>query len=506
MSGDGVPALWRRVRVDPQSQALVLLALAILSVRLATLASYPLMDTSEARYGEIARVMLATGNFVTPQEIPGLPFWAKPPLYAWLSAGSMSVLGVNEFALRLPSYICGVAVLALTSAWAARLARAGEAAMRLRAGAISLALLAGAFGFFIAAGAVMTDPTLALCTTAMLFSFHVACVEGASCAWARYGFFIAGGVAMLAKGPVIALYVGLPVLVWALLHGSPWKVLRRLPWLGGSIAGLAICAPWYALAELRTPGFLQYFLVGEHLMRFLRPGWEGDRYGTAHVEPLGTIWLYGAGALGLASLLAIVCAIRWARRRPLAWNEDPARGFALLAVLLPLLVFSFARNIIWTYTLPMLAPAAALLGAACAPGLSRAGVLRVLVWTVLGVQGAIACAAILFWVPRHVAVHSSAPLIERLRAGEAPGELFYLGRKAPASLRFYSRGAVRPISDPSEAAAYANPDRASYLAVAPAQVDGVRAALARLAVPFAADEIAANADLALLRLTPASGR
>jgi 4-amino-4-deoxy-L-arabinose transferase-like glycosyltransferase len=501
----GFPALARRLGDDPQSKALVLLALAILAVRVATLGSYPLMDTSEARYGEIARVMLATGNFVTPQEIPGLPFWAKPPLYAWLSAGSMYVLGVNEFALRLPSFLCGAAVLALTSAWAARLVRGEDPAIRLRAGAISLALLAGSFGFFVAAGAVMTDPTLALCTTAMLLCFHVAGVEGRPCTWARYGFFIAGGLAMLAKGPVIALYVGLPVLAWALLSGSPGQVLRRLPWLGGTVAGLAICLPWYALAEARTPGFLQYFLVGEHLMRFLRPGWEGDRYGTAHVEPLGTIWLYGAGALGLASLLAIVCAIRWTRRRPFAWNEHPARGFALVAVLLPMFAFSFARNIIWTYALPMLAPAAALLGAACAPWLARAGALRILAWSVLCIQGAMACAAILTWVPRHVAAHSSAPLIERLHA-EAPGELFYLGRKSPASLRFYTRGSVRPIADATEAAGSANPDRASYLAVAPAQVEAVRAALARQAAPLAADVVAANEDLALLRLRPASGR
>jgi hypothetical protein len=25
-----------------------------------------------------------------------------------------------------------------------------------------------------------------------------------------------------------------------------------------------LCVPWYWLAELKTPGFLDYFLVGEH--------------------------------------------------------------------------------------------------------------------------------------------------------------------------------------------------------------------------------------------------
>jgi 4-amino-4-deoxy-L-arabinose transferase-like glycosyltransferase len=45
-----------------------------LAVRLLTLGTYPLMDTSEARYGEIVRIMALTGNWVTPQETVGTPF------------------------------------------------------------------------------------------------------------------------------------------------------------------------------------------------------------------------------------------------------------------------------------------------------------------------------------------------------------------------------------------------------------------------------------------------
>ncbi|HEX4585279.1 MAG TPA: phospholipid carrier-dependent glycosyltransferase, partial [Burkholderiaceae bacterium] len=102
----------------------LLAALALtLVVRAITLGTYPLADTSEARYGEIARVMRETGNWVTPQETAGTPFWAKPPLYAWLSAGSTYLFGVDEFALRLPSLLCGVGVLVLCGVWTAALAR-----------------------------------------------------------------------------------------------------------------------------------------------------------------------------------------------------------------------------------------------------------------------------------------------------------------------------------------------------------------------------------------------
>jgi 4-amino-4-deoxy-L-arabinose transferase-like glycosyltransferase len=57
----------------------------------------PLMDKTEARYGEIARLMSETGNWITPQIDYGLPFWAKPPLSTWASALSISILAVLNF-------------------------------------------------------------------------------------------------------------------------------------------------------------------------------------------------------------------------------------------------------------------------------------------------------------------------------------------------------------------------------------------------------------------------
>ena len=65
----------------------------------------PLMDKTEARYGEISRLMSETGNWITPQIDYGLPFWAKPPLSTWASALSISIFGSAEFFVRLPYLI-----------------------------------------------------------------------------------------------------------------------------------------------------------------------------------------------------------------------------------------------------------------------------------------------------------------------------------------------------------------------------------------------------------------
>ncbi|MGB0836148.1 MAG: hypothetical protein ACPGR2_16670, partial [Psychrobium sp.] len=54
---------------------LLALGLSVLLFRLISLGFYPLYDTTEARYGEIARIMLETGNWVTPQFDYNIPFW-----------------------------------------------------------------------------------------------------------------------------------------------------------------------------------------------------------------------------------------------------------------------------------------------------------------------------------------------------------------------------------------------------------------------------------------------
>jgi 4-amino-4-deoxy-L-arabinose transferase-like glycosyltransferase len=112
---------------------------------------------------------------------------------------------------------------------------------------------------------------------------------------------------------------------------------QRLPWISGSLLMLAIALPWYLLAEYRTPGFLNYFIMGEHVSRFLDPGWKGDKYGYAHATPRGMIWLYWLGAIFPWSLAMLVwlgrhgkqhgkaqCRHRWLALVCLAVEPDDA--------------------------------------------------------------------------------------------------------------------------------------------------------------------------------------
>ena len=141
--------------------------LTLLAVRLVAMAAIPLNESTEARYGEMARKMLETGNWVLPMHDYGIPFLAKPPLWAWMSAASMGIFGVNAFAARLPALLLSIMTLGLV--WLLALKRHGRGA------SIGAPLvLAASAGFFVAAGTVMTDPALAFSTTLVLASFWLA--------------------------------------------------------------------------------------------------------------------------------------------------------------------------------------------------------------------------------------------------------------------------------------------------------------------------------------------
>jgi len=132
-----------------QANRLLALVLVVALVRLAMLGTYPLMDTTEARYGDIGRVMAESGDWITPWFRPGIPFWGKPPLSFWCTALSFKLFGVNEFTARLPHWILGVLGGWLVWDLAAR--------RSIREAVIAVSLLTGCLIYYFSSGAVMTD-------------------------------------------------------------------------------------------------------------------------------------------------------------------------------------------------------------------------------------------------------------------------------------------------------------------------------------------------------------
>ena len=80
-----------------------LLVVSIL-VRFISLGLYPVNDTTEARYSEIARKMFELNDWITPWFDYNVPFWGKPPLATWLSATSFSLFFLYKSKPKIKQY------------------------------------------------------------------------------------------------------------------------------------------------------------------------------------------------------------------------------------------------------------------------------------------------------------------------------------------------------------------------------------------------------------------
>lgn len=87
-----------------------LLALAWLAL---TLGVRPLALPDEGRYVSVAWEMLSSGNWLYPT-LNGLPFFHKPPLFYWITASSLGMFGLHEWAARVaPLFGAGIAAFTL---------------------------------------------------------------------------------------------------------------------------------------------------------------------------------------------------------------------------------------------------------------------------------------------------------------------------------------------------------------------------------------------------------
>ncbi|MES2191120.1 MAG: phospholipid carrier-dependent glycosyltransferase [Pseudomonadota bacterium] len=441
------------LKIEKETGRLVGWTLAIVALlRLLTLGLYPLTDTTEARYAEVARKMVELNDWITPWYDYGVPFWAKPPLSTWLTAVSLKLFGVNEFAARLPYFLLAVLIAWLVWDWARRWSK--------REALLAIAVMSGTMLYFIGSAAVMTDMALVLGTTLAMRGFW-APFERTDAPRPKEGWllFVGLGLGLLAKGPIALVLAGIPIFLWTVFTGNIVNVWKRLPWVRGVILMLLIAVPWYWLAEQRTPGFWEYFFIGEHWKRFTVTGWAGDKYGTAHATARGAIWLLALAACLPWTALFPVLAIGRKKASGLSVASQTAaqpsqknwRLYLLAWAMAPCLFFTMSGNILWTYVLPAL-PALALLAAGWLTGDVRTR--RVDVFVSGGVVVMASLIAAFFINQQRVdswkTAKTAVAAYELRKTGAQP--LLFLG-DLPYSASFYTQGKARAVAGNAELAA-----------------------------------------------------
>lgn len=242
---------------------MIAVALVVACIWFLTLDARHLLRSDEGRYAEIAREMLASGDWITTR-YNGLLYFEKPPLQIWMTALAFKFFGIGEWQARLWVATVGAAGVLVT--WLAARRWFG-----VRAGWLSALVLLAAPGWNLAAHFNSLDMgvsgALAFVLAGVLMAQHPAATPAERRNW-MLAAWAAMAVAVLTKGLIGIALPGLVLVVYSLVARdlALWKRLHIVP---GALLFLAIAAPWFVLVSQRNPAFLQFFFVHEHFQRFL---------------------------------------------------------------------------------------------------------------------------------------------------------------------------------------------------------------------------------------------
>ena len=316
-----------------------------------------LLDDVDTVHAEAAREMLLRHDWVTLYT-NGFRYLEKAPLMYWSLAASYKIFGISNWSTRFPLML-GVLALALATY------RLGRYVYGETGGLYAAVALATSLGLFIFTRFLIPEVLVALWLTLGYYFFLRSLEEERPSRLVCWGFAATCALNVLTKGLIGLVFPAGAIGLYLLLTGNLQRLLR-LHVVSSTLVFLAIAAPWHILAALRNPaqgqarGFLWFYFINEHVMRFLGkrvpPGYD--------TVPLAIFW-----GLLLAWLLP------WSVFLPQALRDVPARWGKLRSHALDrqqranLLFFLWALAIVGFfsfstrqeyYTIPAL-PAAALL-------------------------------------------------------------------------------------------------------------------------------------------------
>jgi len=338
------------------------------------LGSTGLVDETPPLFAASARAMAETGDWLTPR-VNGLPRYDKPPLVYWLMGLGYLLPGqslwnpLGSWAASLPSALSSVVVMLALAATLLRWPQPTPAGAQGDLGGATRSALTA----FSAALAFALSPLVLIWSRVAVSDslFTATLALSLLLFWRRYadpecqGWWPAWlllGLAVLTKGPVALVLVGLTLALFAWWQGEPKLLMRLWRPLPGLVITAAVALPWYG-AELLVEGepFWQSFFGYHNLQRF-------TSVVNHHLQPW---WFFGpmlvVASLPFTPLLLVGLAQALARGR-----RQPARAslgpFAACWLLVVFGFFTLAATKLPSYWLPA-TPAAGVLIALAAQDL-----------------------------------------------------------------------------------------------------------------------------------------
>lgn len=347
----------------------ILAVLFILTISLATFApgffSIPPIDRDEPRFAQASKQMMETGDYVDIRFQEGKRH-KKPAGIYWMQVAAAKALGMDEKApiwvYRIPSLI-GAVLAGLLTYWVALALASPPAAL------LAALMMVGSILLGVEARLAKTDAMLLafiLISQGFLARLFMQMHQPANVPTARNGagqgasgaprlgtlgwalFWFAMGVAILIKGPIAPMVIGLTALLLAI-------ITRRVTWLAGLhplkglLLALLIAAPWYVAITIVTDGAFFAEAVGKDMLAKIARGQEshGAPPGVYFAAFWGTFW-------PAAPFMALAAPWIWRQRK------DPAILFLLCWMVPTWLLFEAFATKLPHYVLPVY-PAIAIL-------------------------------------------------------------------------------------------------------------------------------------------------
>ncbi|MDR1032287.1 MAG: glycosyltransferase family 39 protein [Holosporales bacterium] len=356
----------------------LLMFLAIAAMFLMGNALRPLNSPDEARYTEIPREMLVSGDFITPR-LNGVKYFEKPPLFYWMQAGAIKLFGINNWSTRLWHAVIGV-----LGCFAVFLA--GKFLLSWRAGMLSAATLASCIIYYALAKFVCLDMIFSVFFTISLLcfmsAFNKASEDRRLFNTLVYGGFGCMGLAFLTKGLIAVVLPGI-ILGAFICVTRQWKYLKLIKH-PGVLLFLAIALPWHVAVAMRNPDFNYQYFIYEHFIR----------YTTTIHNRFQAWWFFlpitAIGILPWTGILLAECSGAVTKIK----TVDKNMLFLLIWFMAPVVFFSFSGSKLIPYILPAI-PAASIIIAIRLDRLIERQILNIPWWCVL-IDVTLGCGALFF--------------------------------------------------------------------------------------------------------------
>jgi 4-amino-4-deoxy-L-arabinose transferase-like glycosyltransferase len=238
-----------------------------------------LIDETEPLFAEASRQMLVTGDWITPF-FNGETRFDKPALIYWCQAIAYSIMGVNEWAARIPSALAATAVSALGFyvvqwyfAQKDKLEQTTKPTRRYLTAAVASALIALNPEMIVWGRIGVSDMLLTGCIASALFCFFLGYAQNSTPSRFPNFWYLATyvlmGAGILTKGPVGIVLPGLIMIIFGVYIGKFWQMWREMHPIKGICIALLVSAPWYILVTLDNGwNFIDAFFGYHNVERF----------------------------------------------------------------------------------------------------------------------------------------------------------------------------------------------------------------------------------------------